>query len=357
MRHLVMLFFILSLLACQEQKNNKAATSNRYSTLTVEPSNAILETTYPCVIKGKQSVEIRPQISGKITEICIDEGATVKKGDILFVIDQIPYKAALASAEENVKLAEAQLNTAVLTAENKKILYGEEVISEYDLQTSVNELEVAKATLAQALEEVVNARNNLAYTILRSPVDGICGMIPYRIGTLVGATSEKPLVTVSNMDEMYAYFSITESQLLDMMQKDSIYTGQAVSLTLSNGCKYNESGLVSAVSGTIESESGVISIRVTFPNPQGMLHNNGSGIISIPEYRNNCLIIPVGATYEVQDHVYVYKVVDGKTCSTPVSVTRMSDGKHCIVEQGLAPGDVIIAEGAGLLREGMEVES
>lgn len=355
MKYIVMLFFILSLLSCQEKKSNDS-NKKHYPLLTIKTSEATLESHYPCVIKGKQNVDIRPQVSRLITDICVDEGATVKKGDALFIIDQVPYKAALASAEANVRVAKTQMNTASLTAVNKKALYKEGVISEYDLQTSINELEATKAALEQAQAEENNARNNLSYTILKSPVDGVCGMIPYRIGTLVSPSMEKPLVTVSNMDEMYAYFSITERQLLDMMQQGTPLTGRTVKLTLNNGTEYKESGHINAVSGTIDSESGVVRIRVAFLNPEGLLHDNGSGMLSIQDHKKDCIVIPLGATYEIQDHVYVYKVVAGKTCATKVSVTRLEDGKHCMVNEGLELGDVIIAEGAGLLRDGIEVE-
>lgn len=355
MKQLIMLFFILSLFSCRESRNDLSK-KEHYPLLTVKAGDAALETRYPCVIKGKQRVEIRPQVSGLITEICVDEGAAIKKGDVLFVIDQVPYKAALASAEANVSAAKAQVNTATLTAEGRKVLRRENIISEYDLQTAINELDAARATLAQAQAEELNARNNLSYTVLRSPVDGICGMIPYRIGALVGPSTEKPLVTVSNMDEMYAYFSITESQLVEMMQQDASFADKEVRLILSNGTEYKEAGCIDAASGTVDAENGTVSIRVSFPNPAGLLHDNGSGTLSIADHRSGSLVIPLGATYEIQDHVYVYKVVDGKTCSTPVTVSPLSDGKHCIVEKGLVAGDVIIAEGAGLLRDGVEVE-
>lgn len=359
MRNFVVLLMVLTLFSCH--KKESITSKEQYPTMTVKTTDASLESRYPCVIKGKQNVEIRPQISGMITSICTDEGASIKKGDVLFIIDQEPYKVALESAEANMKSAGSQVNTARLTANNKKELFREQVISEYDLQKALNDLQVAEASLAQAEAEVSNAHNNLSYTVLKSPVDGVCGMIPYRVGTFVGPSVENPLVTVSNMDEMYAYFSMTESQMLDMVQQqgavDSLYsTSRPIGLTLSNGTKYKETGHVNAISGTVDSESGVIDIRVVFPNPERLLRNGGSGILSIPDYRKDCFIIPLGATYEIQDRVYVYKVTNGKTCATQVSITKMNDGKHCIVEEGLVQGDIIISEGAGLLRNGVDVQ-
>lgn len=173
-----------------------------------------LNQNYTAVINGRQSVEIRPQVSGTITQICIDEGAKVKKGQTLVIIDQVPYEAALQTAVANVKNAEAAVATARLTAESKEELFKEHVVSDFDLQTARNSLFQAEATLAQAKADEINARNNLSYTEVKSPVDGVSGMLPYRVGALVDASISTPLTTVSDDEEMYVYFSMTESQIL-----------------------------------------------------------------------------------------------------------------------------------------------
>lgn len=190
------------LAACGGQKQEMP--SEKYKTLTVTTSDQTLQSTYPATLRGRQAVEIRPQVSGTITQICINEGDAVRRGQILFIIDQVPYKAALETALANVKSAEAKLETAKLTANSKEELYKEKVVSDFDRQTARNQLLEAEAALAQAKAEETNARNNLSYTEVKSPVDGVAGMIPYRVGALVSSSISEPLVTVSDDAEIYA---------------------------------------------------------------------------------------------------------------------------------------------------------
>ena len=337
-------------------------TDTAYKTLTIKSGDQILKTGYTATLRGRQNVEIRPQVSGIITEICINEGDAVHKGQTLFIIDQIPYKAALQTAIANVKSAEAKLATAKLTADSKAELYKEQVVSEFDLQTARNEQIAAEAALAQAKAQEVNARNDLSYTEVKSPVDGVASMIPYRVGALVNSSITEPLVTVTDDSEVYAYFSMTENQILDFVQqygslKKAIEHLDKVELTMSNGKTYSSLGKVDAISGTIDEGTGAISLRAVFSNPDQFLRNGGSGTVVVPTVKKQCIIIPQAATYELQNRIFVYKVVDSKAQSAPVEVFRLNNGTEYVVEDGLAPGDVIIAEGAGLVREGTVIKS
>ena len=316
-----------------------------------------LSQSYTAVINGRQSVEIRPQVSGTITQVCIAEGAQVKKGQTLVIIDQVPYKAALETAIANVKSAEASVATARLTADSKEQLFKENVVSAFDLQTARNSLLQAEATLAQAKAEEVNARNNLSYTEVKSPVNGVSGMLPYRVGALVDASISTPLTTVSDDTEMYVYFSMTESQVLSLVRQyktldEALKQMPEVELKLSDGLIYEHKGRIDAISGTIDTSTGAVSLRATFPNPEHMLRNDGSGTVVFPYIKENVLIIPQEATFEIQDKIFVYKVVDGKATSSQVTVFPVNNGKEYIVENGLEEGETIIAEGAGLVQEG-----
>ena len=298
-------------------------TDTAYKTLTIKSGDQILKTGYTATLRGRQNVEIRPQVSGIITEICINEGDAVHKGQTLFIIDQIPYKAALQTAIANVKSAEAKLATAKLTADSKAELYKEQVVSEFDLQTARNEQIAAEAALAQAKAQEVNARNDLSYTEVKSPVDGVASMIPYRVGALVNSSITEPLVTVSDDSEVYAYFSMTENQILDFVQqygslKKAIEHLDKVELTMSNGKTYSSLGKVDAISGTIDEGTGAISLRAVFSNPDQFLRNGGSGTVVVPTVKKQCIIIPQAATYELQNRIFVYKVVDSKAHSAPV---------------------------------------
>lgn len=326
----------------------------------VSRGSRTLSQSYTAVINGRQSVEIRPQVSGTITQVCIAEGAQVKKGQTLVIIDQVPYKAALETAIANVKSAEASVATARLTADSKEQLFKENVVSAFDLQTARNSLLQAEATLAQAKAEEVNARNDLSYTEVRSPADGVSGMLPYRVGALVDASITTPLTTVSDDTEMYVYFSMTESQVLSLIRQyktldEAMKQMPEVELKLSDGLTYAHKGRIDAISGTIDTSTGAVSLRATFPNPEHMLRNGGSGTVIFPYIKENVLIVPQEATYEIQDKIFVYKVVDGKATFSQVSVFPVNNGKEYIVESGLEEGETIIAEGAGLVQEGTVV--
>lgn len=349
---------LLLMVSCREASQQGQATACK--TMEVGRADRTLNLDYTAVINGRQSVEIRPQVSGTITQVCIAEGAQVKKGQVLFIIDQVPYRAALETAEANVKSAEASVATARLTASSKEALFKERVVSAFDLETARNTLYEAEAALAQAKAEAVNARNNLSYTEVKSPVDGVASMIPYRVGALVNSSITSPLVTVSDDSEMYVYFSMTENQVLSLIRQygsleQAMQHMPEVDLRLSDGQPYGHKGKIDAISGTIDSSTGAVSLRATFPNPERMLRNGGNGTIIFPYQRDSVLVVPQEATYEIQDKTFVYKIVDGKTSSTQINVYPINDGQEYIVESGLQAGDIIVAEGAGLMQDGMPV--
>lgn len=355
---LAALFIGLSLCACRQTPAPQEAAN--YRTMTVKAENRTLKSEYTARLQGQQVVEIRPQVSGLITRICIGEGQAVRRGQVLFVIDQVPYKAALDDAVANVKIAEAQLATARLDLQSKQQLFEGRVISDYELLTARNTLAAAEATLTQARARETSARNNLSYTEVKSPVDGVTGMIAYRVGSLVGSTISEPLVTVSDDSRICAYFSLTENSITNFVGRDGspdelIRLMPEVELRLSDGTMYSEKGRISAVSGIVTAATGTVTLRADFPNPQRQLRDGGNATVILPTTSANAIVIPQEATYELQDRTFVYKVVDGKAQSTPVTLFRLNNGTEYVVETGLSAGDVIIAEGAGLVKEGAAV--
>ena len=360
---LAIIFSAIALASCNQPKTQTAAQKeNYYETMEVTLSDRTLTTGYSAAISGVQTVEIRPQVSGMITDILIEEGESVTKGQVLFIIDQTPYKAAYEIAVANVKSAEAALSTAKLILDSNKNLYEQDVVSEFDLMTAQNDLTEAEARLALCKAEEVNASNNLSYTEVRSPVNGVASMIPYRVGALVNSSIAQPLVTVSDDSRVYAYFSMAENQMLDMVQQygslnNAIRQMPEVELIMSNGEKYEHTGKINAISGTISESTGAVSIRAVFNNRNHLLRNGGSGTIIIPMTLQNCMVIPQSATYELQDRVFVYKVVDGKASSTEIHIAPQNNGVEYIVTDGLEVGDIIVAEGAGLIKEGTPIKS
>ena len=336
----------------------------------VKPSFAIMEvkaadkelsTSYSATIRGRQDIDIYPQVSGTIEKLCVTEGQTVRRGQLLFVIDQIPYRAPLKTAVANVEAARAAMATAELTYNSNKELYAQKVVSEFSLKTAENTYLTAKAQLTQAEAQEVNARNNLSYTEVKSPSDGVVGALPYRVGALVGANLPYPLTTVSDNSDMYVYFSMTENQLLALTRQygsmdEALKNMPEVELILNDNSVYNKKGVIESISGVIDRQTGTVMARVVFPNESRLLHSGASGTVVVPSIYKDCIAIPQGATVQMQDKVVVYKVVDGKAVSTLITVAGINDGREYVVLSGLQSGDEIISEGAGLVREGTQVK-
>ena len=336
----------------------------------VKPSFAIMEvkaadkelsTSYSATIRGRQDIDIYPQVSGTIEKLCVTEGQTVRRGQLLFVIDQIPYRAALKTAVANVEAARAAMATAELTYNSNKELYAQKVVSEFSLKTAENTYLTAKAQLTQAEAQEVNARNNLSYTEVKSPSDGVVGALPYRVGALVGANLPYPLTTVSDNSDMYVYFSMTENQLLALTRQygsmdEALKNMPEVELILNDNSVYNKKGVIESISGVIDRQTGTVMARVVFPNESRLLHSGASGTVVVPSIYKNCIAIPQTATVRMQDKTIVYKVVDGKAVSTLITVAGINDGREYVVLDGLKAGDEIVSEGAGLVREGTQVK-
>ncbi len=336
-----------------------AAGPGEYAVLTVSTADRTIPVNYSATIRGRQDIDIYPQVSGTIVQLCVKEGQSVSKGQTLFIIDQVPYRAALQTAEANVEAAKAGVATAQLVYDSKKELFARKVVSQFDLSTAENQLLTAKAQLAQAEAQRVNAANNLSYTVVKAPSNGVVGTLPYRVGALVSPGATK-LTTVSDNSEMYVYFSMTEKQLLDLTRRygsiaATLENMPDVQLVLNDGSLYDQSGRIESISGVIDPSTGSTQLRAAFANKGGLLHAGGAGNIVLPSIYAGAIVIPQNATFELQDKVYVYKVIDGKASSVMVDVEPITDGREYIVRSGLVPGDVIVAEGVGLLREGTPI--
>ena len=329
--------------------------------MTVQPTSVDLKTTFPATIRGRQDIEIRPQISGFITKLCVDEGALVKKGQTLFLINPTEYQAAVNTAQAAIKVAEANLATQEITVNSKRELLKKNIISEYDMQMAENTLASMKANLAQSKAQLVTAKQNLAYTTITSPSDGIVGSIPYRVGSLVSSATAEPLTVVSDISKMYAYFSMTEKELLEQTKKSGndravIESMPELDLQLIDGSVYDQKGKVETISGVIDATTGSVSVRAAFANPKGILKSGGTGKILLPYKSDNALVVPQTATYEIQDKKFVYVLQkDGTVKSTEVEVLDVNDGKNYIVTAGLKSGDQIALENVSTMKDGQKI--
>ena len=327
--------------------------------LTMATTDATLETAYPTTLEGENDVEIRPQVTGFLTKVNVEEGDHVSKGQVLFTIDQVQLKAAVEQAQAAVAVAQANVNTATTNATNNKILLDKNIISQSAYQTSVDALNSAKAQLQQAQAGLTSARKNLSYSSVTAPVSGIVGRIEFKEGTLV---SPSTLLTVlSNNSDMQANFSLTEKDMLNYTDggkrsiKDVIGELPEVSLQLANGDIYPYKGKIISVSGVLNQSTGSANAKAVFPNPDGMLRSGNTGKVLLPSVHENVMLVPQKATYEVQDMKFVYVVGDSaKLKSRNITIAPINDGKNYIVTSGLNPGETIVTEGVGIsAREGM----
>ncbi len=348
--------------SCGNKQQQGAMPSAVYKTTKVTKSDVTLTEKYSATIRGRQDIEVYPQVGGTLQKLCVTEGQKVKKGQVLFVIDQVPYRAALNTAEAALKAAQAQEATAQLNYDSRKKLYDQKVVSEIDMQTAQNSLLSAKAQVAQAKAQVVNARNSLSYTTVTSPADGVIGTLPYRQGALVSSAMPQPLTTVSDNNEMYVYFSMTESQYLALIRQyetaeKAIEAMPDLTLQLVDGSEYEIKGRVESASGVVDRSTGSVQMRAAFSNPNHILHSGSTGNIIIPVTYKDALTVPATAAVQTQDKYNVY-VVDNKGIAHAqmIDILPQSQGKTFIVTSGLKGGEEIVAEGAGMVRDGQDVK-
>lgn len=349
------------LTSCGSKSNKMGEASNDFAVETIQTTTADLKTSYPATIKGMQDIEIRPKVSGYLVKLLVDEGATVRKGQPLFLIDSEQYRATVKAAKAQIRVCRANIATQKLTVDNKRMLFKQNIISSYDLKMAENTLASYEAQLAAAEAQLQSAQDNLRWCTVTSPADGVVGSIPYRVGSLVSGQSAEALTTVSNISKMYVYFSMTEKQLLALTREAggvnaAIKKMPAVSLVLSDGTTYSQSGTISTVSGVIDPSTGSVQMRATFDNAQHILRSGGTGSILIPTHASDAIMVPQSATFDVQDKKFVYVVNADKTVATrEITVLPQNNGQTYVVASGLRAGESIVVDGVNQLKNGQKI--
>jgi membrane fusion protein (multidrug efflux system) len=360
-----LLSLMISCGAGDDKKNAQAAEQiQSYPVVALVSQSTTLETDYPATLEGIQNVDIRPKVDGFIERIYVDEGATVKKGQLLFSINAPQYEQLVRTANASISSAEADVNAAQLQVSKTKPLVEKDIISKYDLEAAQLTLQSRKAALAQARAELSNAKVNLSYTRITSPVDGVIGSIPFKTGSLVNSSSAQPLTTVSNIAKVYAYFSMNEKQLLDFSRnyKGNNLAAQmknipAVSLVLSDGTTYAENGKIESINGLINTNTGSASLRATFSNPIGLLRSGASASVRIPQYLDSVILIPQKSTIDLQGKKFVYVLDDkGTVKNIEVQIMEIPRGNYYVVTKGLKAGDKIVLEGFQSLKDGVQIK-
>jgi len=348
--------FGLLLTACTENKHAKTDLPKDYSVLRLQSRPATTYSDFPATLQGENIVEIRPMVDGYLESIYVQEGATVRKGQLLFSIKNPLYDQAVITANAAIKIAIADVNTARMNVEKVRPLVEKDIVSRYELESANFSLQSKEAALAQAKATLANANTNLGYTTLRSPQNGIIGSIPYKIGALVSSTSASALTTLANTGNVFAYFSWNEKQLLSFMSsipgstiQEKLNHMPPVTLLLADGTEYPEKGKLETASGLISTQTGTASFKAIFPNPKGIIHSGASGVVRLNQTLDTALLVPQSASYEMQDKRFVYTLTaDNRVMSRSIISKPTNDGQFLIVTSGLKNGDKIVLNGTNL---------
>src|SRR5690554_26175 len=364
--NLITLFISLSLLfACQSKVRNEKDLPNDLSlpAIKIDTSTTLITKDYMGSIEGKINVELRPQVEGILQEIYVDEGDFVVEGQPLFKIDASAYQEIYNNAIANENVEKAKLKNAKLEIDRLKPLIDNEVIAPVQLETAKSNYEVAKASLAKASAAVASAKINLEFTIIKAPISGYIGRIPKRVGNLVSKSDKEPLTFLTDVSEVFVYFSMSESDYLyfskaanqspDSLNNSSLGTLlPEATLFLADGMEYSEKGMIDAISGQINRSTGSISLRASFPNSKDLMRSGNTGTIKIMETRKNVILVPQEVTTNIQDKVFVYLLDNENKVQLREIKTEGSTDKKFIVSEGLKSGDRIVKTGFNKLSEG-----
>lgn len=351
------LFLVMKGCSFSSKKSNESENEVALPVYEVDTSTVVLDINFLGAVEGKFNVEIRPQVEGELQRAYVDEGAHVEKGDKLFEIDPQPYQEDLNRALANRNVEEAKLNNAQTEVDRLKPLVENEVMAPVRLEKERSNYKVAKASLEQAEAEVANARIKLGYATIKAPVSGYIGRIRKRIGNLVAPGDSEPITVLTDVDEVYVYFSVNESEFSKLRQpdesiKDTVSKsrrgeiGQLVSLILPDGTEYPEDGYIDATSGQVNKNTGTVTLRATFPNSDNILRSGNTVTLVRHDLKKGRVIIPRKATYELQAKTFVQKL-DGnnRVMRQLIEVETEAPNNQYIVSQGLKRGDRILVEG------------
>ena len=361
MTRVMMLGAAVSLLvACGIDMPKEVQTS--YETMTVEKSDIELPYKFSARMKGQNDVTVTPQVSGQLTKICVTEGQQVKKGQVLFVIDQRNAQLDLESAQANLQAALAQENSAKLEYESNKNLYEKKIVSKYMLDNSLNTYRQAQASVAQARAAVSRARVNLGFCTITASVSGVIGEIPVRTGDQVSPGMQ--LTMLSGNTTMDAEISVTEAVIESMVQEgvkaadlEKILASMPpATFVMKNGTEYPHQGRVVSMTGIVNAATGSLTAKVSFPNPDGHLYSGIQGTVVLKFAEKDVIIVPQKAVVRLQDKAQVYKVqADSTATAIDVTTEDTGNGKDYIVTSGLNVGDRIVTIGANNVQEGQRV--
>lgn len=364
-RIIVLISSIILLQNCTKaaENSNQAAPAPELPVYTVITSPATTYQEFPTALEGKNNVEIRSQVDGYLDRIYVEEGSYVRAGQPLFKIDSRAYGEQMNMAQANLQVANANIQKAKVEVDRLEPLVSAKVVSDVQLKTAKANYAAAVAASAQAKASVGGAKINVGFTTITAPVSGYIGRIPYKKGSLISRADVNPLTLLSDISEIYAYFSLSE---LDFIAFQNKYPGASieeklrnmpmVDLVIADNSTYSEKGKMSIVDGQFDKSTGAISVRAVFPNAHGTLRTGNTGRVRLPQLLTNVVVIPQESTFEIQDKTYVYVLgKDKKVTSKPITISGKTDSYYFISE-GLSAGDKIVYTGLGSLKDGASIQ-
>ena len=333
-----------------------------FETMTIKKADIELPYKFSARMKGQNDVTVTPQVSGQLMKICVTEGEQVKKGQVLFVIDQRNAQLELEAAQANLEAALAQENSAKLEYESNKNLFDKKIVSSYMLTNSENSYKQAQAAVAQARASVNRAKVNLGFCTITATVSGKIGEIPVRVGDQVSPMTQ--LTMLSGNTTMYAEISITEA-VIESAVKEGMnaadiekYVAQLPPATfvMKNGTEYPHKGRFTSLTGVVNATTGSLTAKISFPNPEGHLYSGIQGTVVMVYAEKDLIVVPQNAVIRLQDKSQVYKVqADSTATATEVTIEDTGNGKDFIITSGLNVGDKIVTTGANNVTEGQKV--
>lgn len=362
---IVLISSIILLQNCTKaaEGTNAAPPAPELPVYTVTTSPATIYQEFPTALEGKNNVEIRSQVDGYLDKIYVEEGAYVRAGQALFKIDSRAYGEQMNMANANLQVANANIQKAKVEVDRLEPLVSAKVVSEVQLRTAKANYAAAVAAASQARASVGGAKINVGFTTITAPVSGYIGRIPYKKGSLISRTDANPLTLLSDISEIYAYFSLSELDFIGFQKKypgatlnEKLKNMPMVDLVIADNTTYPEKGKMSIVDGQFDKTTGAISVRAVFPNANGALRTGNTGRVRMPQLFANTLVIPQESTFEIQDKTYVYIVgKDKKVTSKPITISGKTDSYYFISE-GLAAGEKIVYTGIGALKDGVTIQ-
>ena len=345
-----LLLLVVSCGSGNDKNKQDLAEPVQVEVMTLHPVQAIVEQSFPASLQGKDNVQLRAQIIGYIDKVYVDEGTFVKVGQPLFKVNASVYREQKNTALAALGMAKSQLVSTKLELDKYKALTDHKVVADFQYQKAKANHENALAALKQQQALVASADLNLGFTTVKAPVSGYIGRIPNRIGALVGPNDAQALTTLSQVNEIYVYFSLPEKQILQINASrtgktllEKLKSFQDITLQLADGKPYNHSGKIDMMDGQFDPNTGSVSLRASFANPESLLRTGNTGRIVMKTIEQNVYKIPVLATYEVQDKVFVGLVNPQNKVLRKALKDFTKSGNFYLLKSGFAPGDRIIA--------------